>query len=333
MAEIIGILSSVLTLLHAARKANEYRHDFFHAREQQDKLIDDLEKMKYQAEALHDLERRLHENPDDMRLRNVRAMFSSSVKQDATGKELAPDPLGQKLGTLHQIAVPMREMKASLENRPEGQWHLFSNRALWHQRRKKHKETLGMIRAWTDDVNRLLNPDVAQAVLDVGDDVKSLVKKSRKKAVENWLSPLEFRKVQSEIYNECTKNHFTTPGLMKTAEFDAWSKGRPWMLWCIGDPGSGKTWLCSWVIEHIRQLPDNEQVPVLGIFLSYSDKKAQSRENLLGSLLKQLLQHTGAAYFKSGKANSILQGVENESRPTLGQFTEAFKHEVQEYRR
>lgn len=90
-----------------------------------------------------------------------------------------------------------------------------------------------MIRARTDDANRLLNPDVAQAVLDISDNMKSLVKKLRKQAVESWLSPLKSRKMKTKFCKECKTNHFTTPGLMHFAGFDAWRKGRPGMLWCM----------------------------------------------------------------------------------------------------
>ena len=100
----------------------------------------------------------------------------------------------------------------------------------------------------------------------------------------------------------------------------------------MGDPGAGKTWLSSWVIKYLRTLLHHD-VPILGIFLNYNDKKFQTRERLIGSLLKQLLQHTGAADFRSAKAKSLLRGVENESRPTLREFVAAFKDEVAQHKR
>jgi len=68
------------------------------------------------------------------------------------------------------------------------------------------------------------------------------------------------------------------------------------------------------------------------MYLNYKEQGNQSLDNLISSLLKQLIQHEGAA-FRSTKAKDLFQGVENEGRPTLDDFHEALYEEIAWYER
>lgn len=65
-------------------------------------------------------------------------------------------------------------------------------------------------------------------------------REEERKAIVAWLSPLEFRKRQSEIFNQSIQTGQT---LLQSPVFQAWSSGRPWILYCYGMPGAGK--VCS----------------------------------------------------------------------------------------
>lgn len=58
-----------------------------------------------------------------------------------------------------------------------------------------------------------------------------------RKAIEQWLSPLEFPARQRDLINRCFP---TGLWLLESEEFTSWVKGRPWQLRCFGDTGSGK---------------------------------------------------------------------------------------------
>lgn len=68
------------------------------------------------------------------------------------------------------------------------------------------------------------------------------------------------------------------------------------------------------------------------MYLNYKEQGTQSLDNLVASLLKQLIQYQGAS-FRSDKASQLYQGVENESRPTLKDFYRALCEEIQCYER
>ncbi|KAM0802882.1 hypothetical protein BDR22DRAFT_791845, partial [Usnea florida] len=150
-------------------------------------------------------------------------------------------------------------------------------------------------------------------------------------AIIDWLSPLSFQARQSEIHNQCIQ-HDPTPSLFESPEFDAWTSGSPWMLRCVGEPGAGKTFLSALVIEHLKSIFKNRNVPVLCIYLNYKESNIQTLGNLIGSLLKQLLQRPHAE-FHSLEAKRLFSGAENESRPTVDAFYQAFKAEIQHIER
>lgn len=60
---------------------------------------------------------------------------------------------------------------------------------------------------------------------------------SLRKAIEQWLSPLEFPARQQDLMSKCFP---TGLWLLESEEFTSWVKGRPWQLRCYGDTGSGK---------------------------------------------------------------------------------------------
>ncbi|MCJ1465053.1 hypothetical protein MMC07_003669 [Pseudocyphellaria aurata] len=110
---------------------------------------------------------------------------------------------------------------------------------------------------------------------------------SLRKAIEQWLSPLEFLARQRDLIS---KSFQTGLWLLESEEFTSWVKGRPWQLRCFGDTGSGKTYLASMVIDHMQKTYQTERSPVLCMYLSEKESENHTPENLLGSILKQLLQ-------------------------------------------
>ena len=157
-------------------------------------------------------------------------------------------------------------------------------------------------------------------------------KEKKRAAIIDWLSPLTFQARQSELYNQCIQQNVSTPSLLKSPEFDAWTYGPPWMLRCVGEPGAGKTLLCALVIERLKTIFRNRNVPILCIYLNYKESTIQTLDNLISSLLKQLLQHPGAE-FQSPEAKRLFSGSENESRPTLEEFYVAFRAEICHFER
>ena len=76
------------------------------------------------------------------------------------------------------------------------------------------------------------------------------------------------------------------------------------VLFCPGIPGAGKTVLASLVIDHLlSKFPLGNDVPVatVWIYCNYKERKAQSTDHFLGSIVSQLVQQ------KPGLLNDVVE--------------------------
>jgi len=88
--------------------------------------------------------------------------------------------------------------------------------------------------------NQVLAKDSNERIKDVQETQRHEVREKEREKIMAWLSPLEFYKRHDTVI----KDSFPTgQWLFDSPEFRAWILGRPWTLWCYGDPGAGKVCL------------------------------------------------------------------------------------------
>ncbi|KAJ7589405.1 hypothetical protein C8J56DRAFT_784674, partial [Mycena floridula] len=104
----------------------------------------------------------------------------------------------------------------------------------------------------------------------------------------NWISKLDFQAIQKETFAK----HATGTGdwFLKQQKFVDWKDGKTKFLWCPGIPGAGKTILSSIIVEHLRSAILQPKIAVICIYCDYRQQEAQTPIQLLGSVLKQLVQ-------------------------------------------
>ena len=101
-----------------------------------------------------------------------------------------------------------------------------------------------------------------------------------------WLSPVD----PSENHNDACSKHEPGTGawLIESDIFQSWLGEQDEVLWLHGIPGSGKSILCSTIVEHVKNIC--EQTLSLGYAYFYFDFKESAKqnvENLYRSLLAQ----------------------------------------------
>ncbi|KAJ7584536.1 ankyrin repeat-containing domain protein [Mycena floridula] len=111
--------------------------------------------------------------------------------------------------------------------------------------------------------------------------------KKRKKFLD-WISKLDFQATQMETFAKHSPG--TGDWFLKKPEFVDWRDGKTKFLWCPGIPGAGKTILSSIIIDHLRSI-SGPAPAVLYIYCDYTHQSDQTPTQLLGSMLKQLVQY------------------------------------------
>ena len=408
MAEVVGLLASAATLLHMARKLQEYGRDYHGAKEQHDELRRTLATFQTKVELLGKHAKRAFKNPEDQRFEALRVVLQASTVLDSSGVEFGPDPERRGVGALKRIENGMKETETNLKALSEHSAESKIRRIWWHHDKKSFQKTIGKIDQSIKQVESVLAYDHFAISLDTSDGVRKVLRnqeaeaqmrqaerkvdaderekarredaedrrkarkeeaqaterlrreeaehweKSRREAIEerrraarereleikerkratiiDWLSPLSFQARQSELYNQCTQQNVSAPSLLASPEFEAWTAGAPWRLQCVGEPGAGKTFVCALAVERLKAIFKDRNVPILCVYLNYKESNVQTLDNLISSLLKQLLQYP-IAEFKSPEARRLFSGAENESRPTLEDFYGAFRAEIRHFER
>ncbi|KAK0442337.1 ankyrin repeat-containing domain protein [Armillaria borealis] len=141
----------------------------------------------------------------------------------------------------------------------------------------------------------------------------------------SWISPLNFRAVQSEIYSRRVDG--TGRWFLESEKFLRWVDGTESCLWCPGNPGVGKTVLASIATNHLQ----TTGLLVLNVFCDYRSQKTQSVSQIIAALFKQLVQELGYI-------SDFVKAIYDDHRrldtiPSLEQLRSYLSRELQQYER
>ncbi|KAL1597828.1 hypothetical protein SLS60_008315 [Paraconiothyrium brasiliense] len=112
----------------------------------------------------------------------------------------------------------------------------------------------------------------------------------------SWVCPLPSDGAYASLDNALSRR---LPGtgtwFIESDIFREWvSSATPSTIWITGLPGSGKTILCSSIIEHVREAVP-PVIPTIFFFCDHRDSQKQTLDNFVMSILRQLLGHSTAA--------------------------------------
>ncbi|KAL8727199.1 MAG: hypothetical protein Q9181_005801 [Wetmoreana brouardii] len=170
--------------------------------------------------------------------------------------------------------------------------------------------------------------EVRTTVNETNERIKRQEQREERRAIIEWLSPLQYRRRQSEVFNDATEMGLN---FLDSDEYKAWSAGRPWLLYGYGLPGSGKTVLSSIVVNQLQTRFASAGVPVLCMYLNYKEHK-QTLTHLIGSLLKQLVQFADGD-LKSTEVRRLFRKAAREASPLLEDLYTALRAEIMTFPR
>lgn len=108
-------------------------------------------------------------------------------------------------------------------------------------------------------------------------------------AILDWLTPIDYAPQQSDFIARRQKE--TGQWLLESEKFQEWLTKSEQTLFCPGIPGAGKTIITSIVVDHLHSKFQNDaSVGIAYIYCNFRRQQEQKPEDLLASLLKQLVQ-------------------------------------------
>src|SRR6266536_6378666 len=108
-------------------------------------------------------------------------------------------------------------------------------------------------------------------------------------AILNWLTPIDYAPQQSDFISR--RQEGTGEWLLNSDEFQAWLNTSKQTLFCPGMPGAGKTIIASIVVDHVcTRFQKDPSIGIAYIYCNFRQQHDQKPEDILASLLKQLVQ-------------------------------------------
>ncbi|KAJ7580027.1 hypothetical protein C8J56DRAFT_714823, partial [Mycena floridula] len=141
-----------------------------------------------------------------------------------------------------------------------------------------------------------------------------------------WISNLDFHSTHKETASKRAVG--TGTWFIQDHRFVDWLSRKVRFLWCPGNPGVGKTILTSLIIDHLWSTRSSN-VGVVGIYCDYNQQSDQTPTQLLGSILKQLVEQQESVSHHLLCLHETCRS--QKSRPTIPELMEALCREVQSY--
>ncbi|KAK6513996.1 hypothetical protein TWF506_008426 [Arthrobotrys conoides] len=152
------------------------------------------------------------------------------------------------------------------------------------------KELLGYVQPGEVDREQPIREMLSQVHDDIG-AVRSILNKKENFEILNWLTPIDYGPQQGDIFR--SRQSGTGQWLFESTEYQSWLTSKQ-VLFCPGIPGAGKTVLTSIVINDLItrfSTSTSSEIGIAYVYCSFKRNHEQKLDDLLASLLKQLLQN------------------------------------------
>lgn len=301
MAEGLSLAANIIAVFDLSLKVIKYARDVKDAPAEQSRLLQDVKNIK---SSLLSLQKHLKSaKPNDPWMREVQELNDPGgpvaickATLDQLLNKLNPPDGPRKRKTLSKfgssLAWPFRagEVAAAMAT-IERQQRLFKI-AMEHDANALRRA----IKVDVEDNKQLLRAmttDMKETKTEVHDILERSRSDTERKVLE-WLSTMQPQKDHYDISSRRTSG--TGEWVKNTAQFQDWLSDDTGsnVVWCSGIPGSGKTFVASLIIDHLRKISAQDQAKVAYVYCdykSYEKEKDPQRNftNIVGAILGRFM--------------------------------------------
>lgn len=109
----------------------------------------------------------------------------------------------------------------------------------------------------------------------------------RKTEILDWLCPIADLHKHKDVQSRRAKD--TGKWLLETTEYTSWMADAHQNLFCVGNPGVGKSVLASLVVDELKaRYQDDSEVCVVHYYFDYSEQQLQTDTHFARSILRQV---------------------------------------------
>ncbi|PVH76555.1 hypothetical protein DL98DRAFT_517882 [Cadophora sp. DSE1049] len=218
-------------------------------------------------------------------------------KSDGPASKLATiELLAKDGGTLESCQQELLKLKKKLE--PEVGWRKIRKSLVWPLKEAEVKKALEGLERSKSMMLLALSADQTSLSLAIQDQVGGLTEMFEKHSTDQtrqdikaWLAaPDPFT---NHVANRKKRQAHTGTWLLRSKQYEHWLTSSKSFLWLYGIPGSGKTVLCSTLIEQLLLYCQNMPHTAIAYFyFDFNDAGKRDISSLIRSLITQLSART-----------------------------------------
>ncbi|KAI9773772.1 MAG: hypothetical protein M1839_002005 [Geoglossum umbratile] len=158
--------------------------------------------------------------------------------------------------------------------------------------------------------------------------VKSKLDRNEDLEILNWLTPIDYGPQQSDYIRR--RQPETGQWLLASTEFRTWLDNSKQTLFCPGIPGAGKTIMTSIVVDYLSTKFENDtSIGIAFLYCNFQRQQEQKLEDLLTSLLKQLVQQRPS--IPKNVKSLYERHKEKRTRPSIDEILKGLDFVVRSY--
>ncbi|RFU25926.1 hypothetical protein B7463_g10412, partial [Scytalidium lignicola] len=211
-------------------------------------------------------------------------------------KLLTFELLAKPDGPLITCKIELEQLKAKLE--PEKGWRAVRQSLVWPLKEGDMRKTLSSLERLKSTIQLALSTDQTALSLALRHDVKDLTDifhihnaDQERQRIYQWLKAPDVFAKHSMSWKK--RQPETGNWLLTNKRYEHWLYSSSSFLWLYGIPGSGKTVLCSTIIEHIVR--HRLQIPRSALAYFYFDFNDSGKRDI-SSLVRSLITQLSAQY-------------------------------------
>ena len=286
MAEALGVVSSLVTILELSGHVLDYLHKVKDASKDSERIVLELCNLNGFLASLKELLARA----------DSKETWLATVRSLAVPK----GPIAQYEDALKRLASKLEPVVGLKKAGKAMRWPFEKKEVLHTLNNLERQKTMFMLALQNDSVKLALavEDDVTNVKLGVSElraGVRVLKENLKDEELQNiyrWLDPLagESERKQADLLTLKGRQDCASKELMTTREFTNWMSGAQRTLWCSGAPGVGKTMFASAVVKRLRERFEQvDEVGIAFVYCNYKEAGKQSIANLMTSILHQFL--------------------------------------------
>ncbi|KAF7370633.1 Ankyrin repeat domain containing protein [Mycena sanguinolenta] len=284
MADIVGLVASILQLVDTIKKARDYVHTFRDAQKQRKLLLMEIESLE---PLLRELDGRIQRSQGGDITAEIQN-FEEPLLQFREIVERLAKELDQGSGFISRVTWSLWG-KGDVEEELDTVRRFQASLTVWLEMDiwDLAQDTLATTKDAAEE-QRIDHKYIFKSVRAIARNQEQHLTGTKRDTIIEWYSPLNFFVRQADIFR--LHQPGTGQWFLEMDSFRKWKCEYSKVLWCRGIPGAGKTVLASIVVDHLRADHGHcDNIGVAAIYLNHKETDAHTPSTLLASLWRQLV--------------------------------------------